>query len=173
MAVNVSARQLAEADFADVVLGVLARTGVKPSQVCLEITEATLMDDVVSAWSGLRRLKSLGVRLAIDDFGTGHSSLNYLKNFALDVLKVDQSFVRGMSENREDAAIVRAVVSLAQALGLEAVAEGVETPEQLARLRELGCEYAQGYYFARPEPSEVITEFLSRTSRAVTGGLVR
>lgn len=172
MAVNVSVRQLAEADFADVVVGVLARTGVRPAQVCLEITEAAMMEDVVSAWSCLRRLKSLGVRLAVDDFGTGYSSLSHLKHFALDVIKVDQSFVRGMTECREDAAIVRAVLTLAQALDLEAVAEGVETPEQRDALRDLGCPLAQGYYFARPAAPDAIAALLGARGGVVGRPLV-
>jgi diguanylate cyclase (GGDEF)-like protein len=162
MAVNVSAHQLAQSDFVEVVTGVLARTGICPTRLCLEITEATLMDDVVAVWSSLRRLKGLGVKLAIDDFGTGYSSLSYLKSFSLDVLKVDQSFVRGLRESPEDAAIVQAVITLAQALGLAAVAEGVETPDQLATLKALGCDFAQGYYFTRPEPPEEIERLLIR-----------
>lgn len=168
MAVNVSAHQLAQPDFAEVVTGVLDRTGIRPSRLCLEITEATLMEDVVAVWGSLRRLKGLGIQLAIDDFGTGYSSLSYLKSFALDVLKVDQSFVRGLSQSPEDAAIVQAVVTLARSLGLAAVAEGVETPDQLAALKDLGCEFAQGYYFTRPEPPEVIERLLAR-ERAVLG----
>jgi diguanylate cyclase (GGDEF)-like protein len=161
MAVNVSTCQLAQPDYAESVTRILARTGIPPSQVCLEITEAALMDDVVSAWSTLRRLKGLGVQLAIDDFGTGYSSLSYLKSFALDVLKVDQSFVRGLGQSVEDTAIVGAVVTLADALGLDVVAEGVETPDQLAALEAMGCGYVQGYYFARPEPPEVIERLLA------------
>jgi diguanylate cyclase (GGDEF)-like protein len=164
MAVNVSPCQLAVPDFAECVTTILARTGIDPTRVCLEITEAALMDDVVAAWSTLRRLKGLGVKLAIDDFGTGYSSLSYLKSFALDVVKVDRSFVRGLGESVEDTAIVRAVVTLAAALGLDAVAEGVETPDQLAAIEAMGCPYAQGYYFTRPEPPEV-TELVDRVKR--------
>jgi EAL domain-containing protein (putative c-di-GMP-specific phosphodiesterase class I) len=162
--VNVSVRQLAHADFADVVTRAIHRTGIDRSQLCLEITEAALMDDVATAWMGLRKIKSLGVSLAIDDFGTGYSSLSYVRRFALDMLKIDQSFVRGMLENPEDHAIVTAVISMAHALGMSAVAEGVETPEQLAELRTLGCDQAQGYFITRPAPVERIDGLLERGS---------
>ena len=167
MAVNVSARQLANADFADVVLGVLDRTGLEPENLCLEITEATLMEDVVAAWSSLRRLKGIGVQLAIDDFGVGYSSLNHLKSFALDHLKIDQSFVRGVQESPEDAAIVATVIDLARALGLQVIAEGIETPGQLAALKALGCEFAQGYYFTRPQPPAEIERLLASQTTAL------
>ena len=138
----------------------LQKTGARPTQLCLGITEAALMGDVVSAWAELRKVKALGVTLAIDDFGTGYSSVSYVRNFALDALKIDQSFVRALSSCVEDAAIVKAVIHMAQALGLDTVAEGVETPEQLAQLRDLGCDLAQGYLFSRPQPAEVIEGFL-------------
>ena len=162
VSVNVSPRQLLHANFGDLVTAVLRRTGAFPQQLCLEITEAALMGDVVSAWSGLRKVKSLGVALAIDDFGTGYSSVSYVRNFALDDLKIDQSFVRGLASGVEDAAIVKAVIHMAHALGLSTVAEGVETAGQLAELRSLGCDRAQGFYFSRPQPPEVIEQLLTR-----------
>jgi diguanylate cyclase (GGDEF)-like protein len=161
VSVNVSPRQLLHANFGDVVTAVLNRTRAAPQQLCLEITEAALMGDVVSAWSGLRKVKALGVALAIDDFGTGYSSVSYVRNFALDDLKIDQSFVRGLANGGEDAAIVKAVIHMAHALGLSTVAEGVETAEQLAALRSLGCDRAQGFYFSRPQPPEVIEQLLA------------
>jgi len=168
VSVNVSPRQLMQSHFGDVVTRVLHKTGTHPTQLCLEITEAALMGDVVSAWAQLRKVKALGVNLAIDDFGTGYSSVSYVRNFALDALKIDQSFVRGLASGIEDAAIVKAVVHMAHALGLETVAEGVETPEQLAELRSLGCDLAQGYLFSRPQPPEAIDDLLAagRTLRA-------
>jgi len=169
MAVNVSARQLATADFVEVVAGVLARTGLEPENLCLEITEATVMEDVVAAWSSLRQLKGMGIQLAIDDFGVGYSSLSHLKSFALDHLKIDQSFVRGVQESPEDAAIVTTVIDLARALGLNVIAEGIETPGQLAALRQLGCEFAQGYYFARPQPPAEIERLLAPQVTALAG----
>jgi diguanylate cyclase (GGDEF)-like protein len=162
VSVNVSPRQLLHANFSDVVTAALHRTGAHPQQLCLEITEAALMGDVVAAWSGLRKVKALGVALAIDDFGTGYSSVSYVRNFALDDLKIDQSFVRGLANGVEDAAIVKAVIHMAHALGLSTVAEGVETAEQLAELRALGCDRAQGFYFSRPQPPEVIERLLVR-----------
>jgi diguanylate cyclase (GGDEF)-like protein len=160
VSVNVSPRQLLQAHFGDTVTRVLQRTGARASQLCLEITEAALMGDVVSAWAELRKVKTLGVSLAIDDFGTGYSSVSYVRNFALDSLKIDQSFVRALSSCVEDAAIVKAVIHMAHALSLDTVAEGVETPEQLAQLKELGCDFAQGYLFSRPQPPDVIEGLL-------------
>jgi EAL domain-containing protein (putative c-di-GMP-specific phosphodiesterase class I) len=160
VSVNVSPRQLLQAHFGDTVTRVLQRTGTRASQLCLEITEAALMGDVVSAWAELRKVKSLGVSLAIDDFGTGYSSVSYVRNFALDSLKIDQSFVRALSSCVEDAAIVKAVIHMAHALSLDTVAEGVETPEQLAQLKDLGCDFAQGYLFSRPQPPDVIEGLL-------------
>ena len=160
VSVNVSPRQLLQAHFGDTVTRVLQRMGTRPSQLCLEITEAALMGDVVSAWAELRKVKALGVHLAIDDFGTGYSSVSYVRNFALDALKIDQSFVRALSSCVEDAAIVKAVIHMAHALSLDTVAEGVETPEQLAQLKELGCDLAQGYLFSRPQPPDVIEGLL-------------
>ena len=165
VSVNVSPRQLVQAHFGDVVTRVLQRTDTRPSQLCLEITEAALMGDVVAAWSELRKVKALGVALAIDDFGTGYSSVSYVRNFALDSLKIDQSFVRALSACAEDTAIVKAVIHMAHALSLNTVAEGVETPEQLALLRELGCDYAQGYLFARPQPPTAIEGLLAEDGR--------
>ena len=154
ISVNLSIRQLAELSLPDTVAGVLERTGVDPNRVWLEITESTLMRDAESAVSMLYRLRDLGVHLAVDDFGTGYSSMTYLKRFPVDSLKVDRSFVDGLGRETEATAICTAVVSLAHALGMGAVAEGVETPQQLEALRALGCEFAQGYLFGKPAPAE-------------------
>jgi EAL domain-containing protein (putative c-di-GMP-specific phosphodiesterase class I) len=154
VSVNISGTQLAQPDLAGLVEGVLARTGAQPEQLCLEITESVLMADAEPAIGTLSALKHLGVRLAIDDFGTGYSSLNYLKRFPIDVLKVDRSFVDGLGVDHGDTAIVSAVISMAHALGLEAVAEGVSTEAQAAELRVRGCDQAQGFYFATPQPAE-------------------
>jgi diguanylate cyclase (GGDEF)-like protein/PAS domain S-box-containing protein len=152
--VNLSARQFAHPSLVEVVAGILAETGVDPARVYLEITESVLMDDAESTGAALSELKSLGVSLAVDDFGTGYSSLLYLKRFPVDELKVDRTFVAGLLGNAEDRAIVAAVVNLAHTLGLKAVAEGVESTGQLARLQELGCDMGQGYHFGRPMPAE-------------------
>ncbi len=128
--------------------------------MCLEVTEGIVMQDPEFAVTTLRRLKSLGVRISIDDFGTGFSSLAYLKSFPLDELKIDKSFIDGLEHNAEDTAIVAAVMGMAHALHLHVVAEGVETAEQARRLRVMGCDEAQGFYYARPGPPGAIDDIL-------------
>ena len=161
-AINLSGRQLAHPDLIADVAHVLADTGISPDSVVLEITESVLMEDVEASRSTLDALKALGVRLVVDDFGTGYSSLAYLRRFPVDMLKIDQSFIDGLGEDPSDTAIVAAVVSLAHTLGLEAVAEGVETDRQLAELRNLGCDHAQGYLMARPLYPDDLSELLAR-----------
>jgi diguanylate cyclase (GGDEF)-like protein/PAS domain S-box-containing protein len=156
--VNLSARQLARADFEDTVWRALHETGLEPSSLTLEITETVLMDASTATLGLLSRLREAGVHLAIDDFGTGYSSLNYLKRFPVDALKVDRSFVNGLGRDPEDSAIVAAVVSLAHALGLSAVAEGVETKDQLRQLRRIDCDLAQGNYFAPPQSAQALED---------------
>jgi diguanylate cyclase (GGDEF)-like protein/PAS domain S-box-containing protein len=160
--VNLSSRQLAVPDLRRLVEEALEASGLRPDRLCLEITESVVMDDAEGVIDRLRELKEIGVSLAIDDFGTGYSSLSYLRRFPVDILKVDQSFVDGLGPDPEDSAIVAAIVSLASTLELEAVAEGVETAEQLAELRRLGCTGAQGYLFAKPVPAEEIEGLLDR-----------
>jgi EAL domain-containing protein (putative c-di-GMP-specific phosphodiesterase class I) len=126
----------------------------------LEITESMIMGDVEYNVDVLRRLKELGVWIAVDDFGTGYSNLGYLKRFPVDMLKLDKSFVSGLGENPEDTAIVEAVLRLGRALGMETVAEGIETAGQLDGLRDLECELGQGYYFSRPLPAYEATNLL-------------
>ena len=152
MEVNLSARQIDHPELVSTVENILEQTGLPPENLTLEITESALMRDAVSALQVLQALKSIGVALAIDDFGTGYSSLSYLQRFPLDILKVDKSFVDelGLDQGTE---IVAAVINLAHALGLNVVAEGVETEEQLGALQQLGCDYAQGYLFSRPVPA--------------------
>jgi diguanylate cyclase (GGDEF)-like protein len=160
VAVNISARQFAQDDFVEQVADELTRSGAEPGDLCLEITESVLMDDVDRTLDTLTRLKGLGVVLAVDDFGTGYSSLSYLRRFPVDVLKVDQSFVSGLGHDPEDSAIVQAVVHMGRALRLTTVAEGVETGHHVIELRELDCDLAQGYHFARPQPAEAMTQIL-------------
>jgi diguanylate cyclase (GGDEF)-like protein/PAS domain S-box-containing protein len=148
IAVNVSARQLDTVDFASSVRSALARAALAPHQLCLEITETTLLEADRRVVEALFALKDLGVRLALDDFGTGYSSLTYLKKFPIDAVKIDRSFVSGLETNANDAEIVRAVVGLGQALGLTIVAEGIENEHQEAILRALGCDEAQGYFYS-------------------------
>ena len=160
MSVNVSGRQFDERLVAGV-RSALEEADMDPAALCLEVTESAVMDDVEAAIGILGELKSLGVKLALDDFGTGYSSLAYLKRLPLDIVKIDRAFVAGLGRDLEDTAIVAAVMGMAHALDLSVVAEGVETESQLAGLRRMGCEYAQGYYFARPEPAEAIAEMLT------------
>ena len=161
MSVNVSARQLADGALADCISRALTSTGLPAASLCLEITENVLMGDADFYLEALLGLKFLGVSLAVDDFGMGYSSLAYLQRFPVDTLKIDKTFVDGLGTGEPRAqAIPRAVITLAGDLGMAAVAEGVETLDQARELVALGCEYAQGYYFARPESADSITELL-------------
>jgi diguanylate cyclase (GGDEF)-like protein/PAS domain S-box-containing protein len=148
--VNLSARQIDHPEIVETVERILATTGLPPENLTLEITESALMRDGAAALQVLKALKGLGVSLAIDDFGTGYSSLSYLQRFPLDVLKVDKSFVDELGVSPEGEEIVLAVINLAHALGLEVVAEGVETERQLEVLQRLHCDFAQGYLFSKP-----------------------
>ncbi|HYI16103.1 MAG TPA: EAL domain-containing protein [Thermomicrobiales bacterium] len=154
MSVNLSGRQFKEPGLADEVARVLRETGLAPRCLNLEITETIMMADEVGASAVLRELEQLGVTLAIDDFGTGYSSLGTLRHFPVEMLKIDRSFVDGLGAESDDSVIVSGVVGLAHGLGLRVVAEGVESADQLARLRELGCDLGQGYYFERPLPAD-------------------
>ncbi len=156
LSVNLSVRQLTNSRLVDEVSEALAEAGVSAGALWLEITETALMADVKAATVALRDLRSLGLHLSVDDFGTGYSSLTYLKRFPVEAIKVDRSFVNGLGIDSEDSTIVEAVVKLGHSLGLMVVAEGVETPLQLSRLREIGCDRGQGYLFGRPRPAELI-----------------
>ncbi len=160
VSVNVSARQFSP-ELVEVVRRALSASAVEPRALCLEMTETILMDDTELSVAILQELAGTGVLLSIDDFGTGYSSLSYLKRFPLHELKIDKSFVDGLGKKNEDTAIVAAIVAMAHALDLCVVAEGVETADQLQRLRTLGCEQAQGYHLARPGPPEA-TDLLLR-----------
>lgn len=150
VAVNLSARQFTQKGLVQTVADILDETGLDAACLELELTESMVMSDVDNAITILRNLKNLGVHIAIDDFGTGYSSLSYLRRFPIDVLKIDQSFVRDITLEKDDAAIVVSIISLAHSLRLSVIAEGVETAEQLAFLRSHGCDEAQGYFFSRP-----------------------
>lgn len=156
VSVNLSARQFQYSGLVDDVEQVLTGTGIAPAQVVLEITESLLMLDAEATIAALHQLKTLGVRLALDDFGTGYSSLSYLRRFPVDIIKIDRSFVSGIMAEGEDATLTAAVVSLGRSLQLQTVAEGIETQEQSARLTALGCDYGQGFLFARPVRAEDI-----------------
>ena len=168
VAVNVSPRQF-ESDLAETFGGIIGRSGIDPVTVCLEVTESMVMQDADLAIATLRELKSLGLSISVDDFGTGFSSLAYLKRFPLDELKIDKSFVDGLGRDSEATAIVAAVMGMAHALDLRVVAEGVETSDQAVRLRTLGCDEAQGFYYARPGAPGAIDERLVAEARANAG----
>lgn len=161
ISVNLSPRQMRQ-ELASVVAQVLRETGLSPSHLMLEVTEGAIMVEMERAISLLLSVRGMGVQVCVDDFGTGHSSLSHLKMLPVDVIKVDRSFVWDMVGNRADAAIVASVVTLAQALGLRVIAEGVETEEQAALLRRMGCREMQGFLFSRPLPEAEMTELLAR-----------
>jgi diguanylate cyclase (GGDEF)-like protein/PAS domain S-box-containing protein len=160
--VNLSARQLQDAGLVEDVSGALLSAGLDPACLTLEITESVLVDDDAAAARTLARLKALRVGIALDDFGTGYSSLSHLERFPVDVLKVDKRFVDGLGEG-ETPPLTRAILGLGGMLGLKVVAEGIERPEQLAALRQLGCRWGQGYLFARPLPADEVTGLLERS----------
>jgi diguanylate cyclase (GGDEF)-like protein/PAS domain S-box-containing protein len=162
MAVNLSVRQFEDGDVAGMVAEVLAETGMPPGQLCLEMTESVLLTDTDENLARIVSLKALGVVLAMDDFGTGYSSLAYLRRFPMDVLKIDRSFVDRLGGETEDEALVRTIVRLGQRFGMHTVAEGIENETQLAILREMGCDFAQGYLLSRPLPVGDATELLER-----------
>jgi diguanylate cyclase (GGDEF)-like protein len=171
MSVNLSARQFQQPGLVRDVAAALASNRLCPSQLVLEITETVVMDEVMPALDILHRLKDLGVMLAIDDFGTGYSSLGYLKHFPIDQVKIDRSFMAGLGFDPVDEAIARSVVDLANAIGITAVAEGVETGAQLDCLRELGCPTVQGFYLSRPLPTGSFDTLIAeRTATARSGG---
>ncbi len=164
VAVNLSARQFGRDDLVHTVARALEEAGLDPRCLEVEITESLLMEDIEASSRTLEELKRAvgGVRVSIDDFGTGHSSLSYLKSFPIDLLKIDRSFVRNLATDPDDAAITTAIIGLAHNLRLKVIAEGVETEEQLSFLRNMRCDEAQGYYFARPLPAEDLARLLGR-----------
>ncbi len=162
LAVNLSARQLQHPAILDEVRAALAAADLDPQSLVLEITETAVMEQLDAAVAILTRLRDLGVRLALDDFGTGYSSLSYLQRLPVDILKIDRSFIGGVTGSAEESALARAIINLGQTLGLETVAEGIETAEQLAVLRELGCQLGQGYHLARPLGPAAVDALLDR-----------
>jgi EAL domain-containing protein (putative c-di-GMP-specific phosphodiesterase class I) len=165
MAVNLSARQVQRAELVDEVRDILTRTGLEPQLLILEITESVMMQDMDLSISRLTQLKELGVQLAIDDFGTGYSSLNYVRRFPVDILKVDKSFIDGVSEGGEASALTAAVIELAGILNLKPVAEGIERADQLERLLEMHCDLGQGYFFATPLATEDLHQLLTERTQ--------
>jgi EAL domain-containing protein (putative c-di-GMP-specific phosphodiesterase class I) len=166
VAVNLSARQFQEPGLVGHVTDALADTGLEPRFLQLEITESSAMQNAQTAIQTLRELKALGVGLSIDDFGTGYSSLSYLRRFPIDTLKIDQSFIRDIGADPDDAAIASAIIALARTLKLSVVAEGVETAEQLAFVARHGCDQTQGYLFSRPLSAQRCADLLAAPVKA-------
>jgi len=169
MAVNVSGRQVGIDRVADKVAAVLRNSGLAPQFLEIEVTESVVMQDAARAISTLNALRDMGVTLAIDDFGTGYSSLSYLKRFPLNKLKIDKSFIDGMVDDPDDAAIVMAIIAMAQSLRHTVIAEGVETEAQIERLRAYGCDEIQGYFFSPPLPADQFAEFLRKAASGANG----
>ena len=167
VAVNLSAKQFKDENLSQIVLSALHDTGLEPRLLELELTEGTLMDDARATLATLEQLRGIGVHLSIDDFGTGYSSMNYLKRFDVRALKIDRSFISGLPQDSENAAITRAIIAMAHGLKMVVVAEGVETGEQLLMLEEYGCDMVQGYYLGHPSSAEAITEMLRNAQLAL------
>ena len=160
LSVNLSAHQISRGDLIEQIDRILQETGFDPHHLALEITESSLLQHEQATISALSRLKSRGIQLHMDDFGTGYSSLSYLRRFAFDVVKIDRSFVADMITNRDSELIVQTIVNLTHNLGMQVIAEGVETADQLGQLRLWNCECAQGYYFSKPLPAEAAERLL-------------
>ncbi len=163
---NVSPRQIGHSDFIDDVRVGLELSAVDPSLIYLELTETSLIADPRAEWTALTACRELGIGLALDDFGTGYSSLSHLRNFDLELLKLDGTYISGLGEREIDEAIVRHVVSLARALGIAILAEGVQNETQFERLLEMRCELGQGYFFSEPQPPTIIEGLLHRQINA-------
>ena len=167
MAVNLSAKQFKDENLSQIVLSALDETGLDPKLLELELTEGTLMDDAMATLATLERLRGIGVYLSIDDFGTGYSSMNYLKRFDVRALKIDRSFISGLPQDSENAAITRAIIAMAHGLKMAVVAEGVETDEQLLLLEQFGCDMVQGYFLGHPSSADAITLMLGPLHKAL------
>jgi EAL domain-containing protein (putative c-di-GMP-specific phosphodiesterase class I) len=165
--VNFSARQFSREGLADHVEALLRQSGVSSRQLGLEMTESSLIPDMGTALEVLGSLRRLGVSLLMDDFGTGYSSLSYLHSFPIDVLKIDRSFVGRMTDGEQPLQIVRTIIELARVLGMDVVAEGIETREQYRLLRDLGCRLGQGFLFACPLAADQVTQLLSLPGRVL------
>jgi EAL domain-containing protein (putative c-di-GMP-specific phosphodiesterase class I) len=167
VSVNVSTRSLLDHDLPQMIRALLGRFSLPPSMLQLEITESRIVADMRRARTALDEIRALGVQIAIDDFGTGFSSLSQLQQLPIDEIKIDRSFVTRMEVNRNDAVLVRSIIELARNLGLRVTAEGVETESIRASLRQLGCDYAQGFHIGRPAPAEQCRAYLGEPRRLV------
>jgi EAL domain-containing protein (putative c-di-GMP-specific phosphodiesterase class I) len=173
MSVNVSGRQVTEPGFVDEVARILAETGLDPARLVLEFTEGVLIQDTDATMATLRALKDLGLRLAIDDFGTGYSSLSYVRQFPIDILKIDQSFVASMADGPDETALMHSILNLSETLHLQTVAEGIEDADQLAELQSLGADLGQGFLFAKPLESTDIAALLAANAGWLADGSPR
>jgi EAL domain-containing protein (putative c-di-GMP-specific phosphodiesterase class I) len=162
MAVNLSGHQVRQPELVETLAGILAETGIDPSQLELEITESTIMQDDDLTTGTLNELQQMGVGLALDDFGTGYSSMSHLRRFAVSRVKIDRSFVKEIPANQDDGAITAAIIAMARSLRIAVVAEGVESDEQLEFLRECGCDEIQGFLYSAPIAAEEFSRFLER-----------
>jgi EAL domain-containing protein (putative c-di-GMP-specific phosphodiesterase class I) len=169
ISVNLSPVQIRGRGLVDLVKGVIAKSGIAPSRVILEVTEGILIDNPEEAQVTLDALRALGVSIALDDFGSGYSSLSYLQKFPFDRLKIDRAFVASLGTSGNSGAIIQSIVTLGHALGMKVLAEGIETNEQRVLLRLAGCDEMQGYLFAKPCPAEAIDKILARASSARSG----
>ncbi len=165
MSVNVSGRQFKQPDFVEQVEKIVRETQVDPTAIKLEVTETVTMDNAERTIRIVEGLKNLGVRLSIDDFGTGYSSLSYLRRFPINTLKIDRSFVQNLPGNPENLEIVRTIMGLARNLGMDVVAEGAETADEIAHLKALDCDFGQGFFFSKPVDSEEADELLRKTAQ--------
>jgi EAL domain-containing protein (putative c-di-GMP-specific phosphodiesterase class I) len=170
IAVNLAAQQFRQLDLLSQISATLRHHKLTADRLALEVTESSLMNNMEQVIATLERLKALGLKIAIDDFGTGYSSLSYLKQFPIDKIKIDQSFVRSMLQSPGDDAIVQAVIAIAAKMGLGTIAEGVETRQQLDHLKQLGCDEVQGYYYSKPVPAAEAELFLRGQATAVGQG---
>jgi EAL domain-containing protein (putative c-di-GMP-specific phosphodiesterase class I) len=168
ISINASSRELADPDLVANVAQILQETGLDPGSLRLEVTESSIMDNQELTTSTLRRLRDLGIHLEIDDFGTGYSSLSRLHEYPFSTVKIDRSFIKDLETGTESLHLVKTILRLADDLGLSVVAEGIETPEQLARLASLGCGYGQGYYFARPMDGKATQKTIQETAEERT-----
>jgi EAL domain-containing protein (putative c-di-GMP-specific phosphodiesterase class I) len=171
VAVNVSARQFHQQGFVEQVLDTVKRTGAQAHQLKLELTESMLVDDIQGVIAKMSALKGRGISFSLDDFGTGYSSLAYLKGLPLDQLKIDQGFIRDILIDQNDAAIAKMVIALADSMGLNVIAEGVETEGQRDFLANMGCPAYQGYLFSRPLPLQEFEALVSREQGLLNDGL--
>jgi len=162
VSVNLSPIQFKKGDLIGSVQAALTASCLRPDRLDLEITESVFLRDTVSTLTALHQLRAMGIGVALDDFGTGYSSLSYLRSFPFSKIKIDQSFVRDLMTNKESMSIVRAVTGLGKNLGIKTIAEGVETQEQLNKLRDKGCDQVQGYFFSRPRPSSEVPALIEK-----------